>query len=82
MKVFHKGSKAFDYFLNKNFRYSFNNALRIMAEMHPDDLDRYNFDAKNCDWSLLLEGCLLGIRRYYFRESYETTKWHTTMYKL
>lgn len=82
MQLFHKGSKVFDYFLNKNFRYSFKNGLRIMGEMHPDDVDRYQYDAKNCDWSKLVERCLLGIRRYYFHESYNTTLWHKTMYKM
>lgn len=53
-----------------------------MGEMHPDDVDRYQFDAKNCDWSLLMERCLLGIRRYYFHESFNTTLWHKIMYKL
>lgn len=82
MQLFHKGSKVFNYFLKKNLRYSFKNAMKIMDEMHPDDIDRYQFDAKNCDWSKLIGGCLLGIRRYYFHESYETTMWHKMMYKL
>lgn len=56
--------------------------MKIIGEMHPDDVDRYQFDAKTCDWSKLMDVCLLGIRRYYFRESYETTMWHKTMYKL
>ncbi|KAJ6649354.1 putative fatty acyl-CoA reductase [Pseudolycoriella hygida] len=82
MQLFHKGSKVFNYFINKNFQYSFKNALRIMGEMHPDDVDRYQFDAKNCDFTKLMEGCLLGIRRYYFHESYNTTMWHRAMYQL
>lgn len=82
MQLFHKGSKVFTHFLNKKLRYSVKNAMKIMEAMHPDDVERYTFDAKNCDWSKLIERCLLGLRRYYFHESYETTMWHRIMYKL
>ncbi|XP_037042882.1 putative fatty acyl-CoA reductase CG8303 [Bradysia coprophila] len=82
MQLFHKGSTVFNYFLHKSLQYSVKNALRIMGELHPDDLDRYQYDAKNCDWSKLIENCFLGIRRYYFHESYETTMWHRVMFKI
>lgn len=82
MRVFDKGTKAFDYFVNKNFRYSVTNSLSIQSMLHPIDAKRYLFDASECDWSLLVQRCFLGIRRYYFRESFYTTAWHTMMYKL
>lgn len=82
MQLFRKGSTVFNYFMHKKLLYSAKNALRIMGTLHPDDLDRYQYDTENCDWDKLVEYCLLGIRRYYFRESYETTMWHRVMYKL
>lgn len=82
MRVFNNGTKAFDFFLSKNFQYSSKNALRIMSQLHPVDVDRYQFDAKKCDWGLLMERCFLGLRRYYFKESYETTRYHRIIYKM
>ncbi|XP_017466458.1 PREDICTED: putative fatty acyl-CoA reductase CG8303 [Rhagoletis zephyria] len=76
MRVFHKGTKAFDYFLDKDFRYSLKNALRIMSLMHESDKKRYNFDSSQCDWSEFIDRCLIGVRRFYFKEAAETTEWH------
>lgn len=80
MRIFNKGTKAFHFFLNKNFLYSTKNAMRIMPLMHPEDLDRYKFDAGDLDWSELLERNFLGVRRYYFRESARTTIKHCIVY--
>lgn len=82
MRVFDKGTKAFDYFLNKEFRYSLKNSERVNAALQPQDAKRYVFDARQCDWSILMQRCFLGLRRYYYRESYNTTKWHHGMYKM
>lgn len=82
MRVFHKGTKAFDYFLDKDFRYDLKNALRIMSVMHPEDRKRYNFDASQCDWVEFLDRVLIGIRRFYFKESAETTQWHRNYWKV
>lgn len=82
MRVFDKGTKAFDYFLNKEFRYSLKNSQRVMAALSEKDAQRYRFDASDCDWTLLIQRCFLGLRRYYYRESYNTTMWHTAMFKL
>lgn len=82
MQLFHKGSTVFNYFLHKNLQYSVTNSLRIMNELHPDDIGRYQYDPKDCDWAILMERCILGIRRYYFRESYETTMWHRVMFRM
>lgn len=82
MRVFNNGTKAFDFFLNKNFQYSSKNALKIMSELHTVDASRYQFDAKKCDWSILMERCFLGLRRYYFKEAYETTIRHRIIYKM
>lgn len=82
MRVFHNGTKAFDYFLNKEFRYSVENSLRLMSMLHPSDAKRYNFDTIDCDWSLLIQRCFIGLRRYYYRESYNTTLWHHSMFKM
>lgn len=82
MRVFHKGTKAFDYFLGKDFRYSLKNALRIMTLMHESDKKRYNFDASTCDWSEFIDRCLIGLRRFYFKESAETTDWHRMYWKV
>lgn len=76
MRVFNNGTKAFDYFLNKNFKYSTKNAMRIMSEMHAKDAKRYCFDASDCDWSEMMERNFLGCRRYYFKESFKTTQIH------
>ncbi|KAH8284634.1 hypothetical protein KR018_008616 [Drosophila ironensis] len=82
MRVFQKGTKAFDYFLDKDFRYSLKNALRISALMHDSDRKRYNFDASQCDWSEFIDRCLIGIRRFYFKESAVTTDWHRNYWKV
>lgn len=83
MRIFNNGTKAFDFFLSKNFQYSSKNALRIMSQLHPADVNRYQFDAKKCDWGILMERCFLGLRRYYFKEDYsETTNLHRFIYKM
>lgn len=82
MRVFHRGTKAFDYFLDKDFRYDLKNALRIMTVMHETDRKRYNFDASQCDWSEFLDRVLVGIRRFYFKESATTTSWHRNYWKV
>ncbi|KAH8275336.1 hypothetical protein KR026_005314 [Drosophila bipectinata] len=82
MRVFQKGTKAFDYFLDKDFRYSLKNALRISSIIHDSDRKRYNFDASQCDWSEFIDRCLIGIRRFYFKESAVTTEWHRNYWKV
>lgn len=82
MRVFHNGTKAFDYFLNKEFRYSLKNSMRLMSLLGSEDLKRYRCDASDCDWSTLIQRCFLGLRRYYYRESYNTTLWHHSMFKM
>uniref|UniRef100_A0A1I8MDW3 Fatty acyl-CoA reductase n=2 Tax=Musca domestica TaxID=7370 RepID=A0A1I8MDW3_MUSDO len=82
MRVFHRGGKAFDYFLDKNFRYDLKNALRIMSVVHEKDRKRYNFDSSRCDWTEFLARVIIGIRRFYFRESAETTTWHRIYWKV
>ncbi|KAH8291362.1 hypothetical protein KR054_010974 [Drosophila jambulina] len=82
MRVFQKGTKAFDYFLDKDFRYSLKNALRISALIPESDRRRYNFDASQCDWSEFIDRCLIGIRRFYFKESAVTTEWHRNYWKV
>ncbi|XP_037822427.1 putative fatty acyl-CoA reductase CG8303 [Lucilia sericata] len=81
MRVFHKGTKAFDYFLDKDFRYDLKNALRIMNLVHESDRKRYNFDSSQCDWVEFLDRVLIGIRRFYFKESAVTTSWHRNYWK-
>ena len=76
MHVFHKGAKAFDFFLSKDFRYDLKNALRIMNEMTETDRKRYNFDASRCNWVELLDRMMLGIRRFYFKEKPVVKPWH------
>ncbi|KAH8298474.1 hypothetical protein KR044_005155 [Drosophila immigrans] len=82
MRVFQNGTKAFDYFLDKDFRYSLKNALRISSFIHESDRKRYNFDASQCDWSEFIDRCLIGIRRFYFKESAVTTQWHRNYWKV
>ncbi|KAH8421055.1 hypothetical protein KR222_006573 [Zaprionus bogoriensis] len=82
MRVFQNGTKAFDYFLDKDFRYSMKNALRVSALIHEKDRKRYNFDASQCDWSEFIDRCLIGIRRFYFKESAVTTQWHRNYWKV
>lgn len=81
MRMFNKGTKAFHFFLNKNFLYSTKNAMRIMSLMNPKDIDRYKFDATDLDWGELAERNFLGVRRYYFRERpNKTTVIHCIVY--
>ncbi|CAD7088168.1 unnamed protein product [Hermetia illucens] len=82
MRVFHNGTKAFDYFLDKDFRYSLTNALRIISFLNESDRARYTFDASNCDWSKFMSSCLVGVRRFYFKESAKTTQWHRIHWKI
>uniref|UniRef100_A0A1A9X2G8 Fatty acyl-CoA reductase n=1 Tax=Glossina brevipalpis TaxID=37001 RepID=A0A1A9X2G8_9MUSC len=81
MHVFHKGSKAFDYFLSNNFRYDLKNALRINSVIPEKERSRYNFDASQCNWSEFLDRVIIGIRRFYFKESLVTTSWHRNYWK-
>lgn len=81
MRVFNNGTKAFDYFLNNNFQYSTKNALRIMSVMHGKDAKRYCFDASDLNWGEMIERNFLGVRRYYFKESFETTRKHRLIYQ-
>lgn len=82
MRVFDKGTKAFEYFLNKEFRYSLKNSLRVMNLLPEADARRYGFDASECDWAEFMRRIFLGLRRYYFHESYDTSNYHRVMYKL
>lgn len=82
MRVFDRGTKAFEYFMDKDFRYDLKNALRIMSVMHDSDRKRYNFDSSRCDWSEFIARVLIGIRRFYFKESAETTDWHHLYWKV
>lgn len=56
--------------------------MRIEPLMHPEDLERYKFNASELDWSELLERNFLGVRRYYFRESGNTSIKHCIVYAL
>lgn len=80
MRIFNNGTKAFDFFLNKNFQYSTKNGLRILSSIQSSDLKRYNYDAADCDWKEFFKRNFLGCRRYYFRESHETTDAHRLVY--
>lgn len=82
MRMFNKGTKAFHFFLNKNFLYSTKNAMRIASYMHPEDVDNFKFKANDLNWSELLERNFLGVRRYYFREKGETSLKHIIVYAL
>lgn len=81
MRVFDKGTKAFEYFLNKEFRYSLKNSLRVMNTLPTGD-ERYRYDASECDWAELIRRIFLGMRRFYFHESYDTSTWHRVMFKM
>lgn len=81
MRVFNNGTKAFDFFLNKNFQYSTKNAMHIMHTLHEKDIKRYCFDASDLNWGELIERNFLGVRRYYFKESYKTTRRHRIIYR-
>ncbi|GAB0093592.1 Fatty acyl-CoA reductase [Sergentomyia squamirostris] len=82
MRVFDRGTKAFDFFMNQDFRYSMKNSLRIMTVMDKKDAERYCFDPARCDWSELISRCFKGLRRYYFRESADTTMKHRIIRKI
>ncbi|XP_059611063.1 putative fatty acyl-CoA reductase CG8303 [Phlebotomus argentipes] len=82
MRVFDRGTKAFDYFMNQDFRYSVQNSLRIMRTMSDEDAQRYCFDAARCDWSELIARCFKGLRLYYFKESANTTLKHRVIRKV
>lgn len=82
MRVFNKGAKAFDYFLDKDFRYSMEKALGILSVLTKKDKERYNFDASLCDWSKFIDRCLIGVRRFFFRESAVTTSYHRNIWIL
>lgn len=82
MRMFNKGTKAFYFFLNKNFLYSTQNAMRIASYMHPQDIVNYKFEASDLNWGELIERNFLGVRRYYFREKGETSLKHVIVYAL
>lgn len=82
MRVFDRGHKAFEWFLNKNFEYELKNSLRLMSMLKDSDTERYCFDAKACNWNLLIERCFKGLRYYYYHESKETTFKHRVLWNL
>lgn len=82
MRVFDKGTKAFEFFMNKDFRYSLNNSQRLMHLLNASDLKRYSYDASECEWSEFIRRILLGLRYFYFHESRVTSTWHRVMFKL
>uniref|UniRef100_A0A1B0CS60 Fatty acyl-CoA reductase n=1 Tax=Lutzomyia longipalpis TaxID=7200 RepID=A0A1B0CS60_LUTLO len=82
MKVFDRGTKAFDYFMNQDFQYSVKNSLRIMSMMTKSDAERYCFDAVQCNWNELILRCFRGIRMFYFKESADTTMRHKIIRKV
>lgn len=81
MLVFHRGAKAFDYFLDRDFRYDLSNALRIIKLLPPADQQLYNFDASHCNWAEFLDRMVIGVRRFYFKEAAVTTTWHRYCWK-
>lgn len=78
MRIFVNGIKAFDYFTNKSFHYSTKNALRILNTLGDEDKARYNYncDLDHLDWGEFMENQVIGIRRFFFRESKQTTMWN------
>lgn len=82
MRIFDKGTKAFEYFMNTEFRYSMTNALRVMGHLDASDAERYQFDASGVDWAEFIRRSFLGLRRFYFREAYVTSTWHRAMFKM
>lgn len=56
--------------------------MRIAPLMHPKDVERYKFDATELNWNELFERNFLGARRYFFRESGETSLIHVIVYAL
>lgn len=106
MQIFDKGTKVFEFFTVKNFRYCLENSLVssmvisrlglhwfplsslpiliqfVMEMLRPEDRQLYCFDAKKCDWSELIARCFKGLRRYYFKESAETTTKHKIIWKM
>lgn len=82
MRVFDKGTKAFEFFLNKNFRYDLKNSTRIVQSLNEKDAERYDFCAKSCDWTTLIERSFKGLRHYYFREAKETTSRHHVVWNM
>lgn len=82
MRIFDNGIKAFDYFTNKNFHYSMKNSLRISDTLNEADKQNYNYNVKYCDWGPYMESQVIGIRRFFYRESKDTTYWHKIMYHM
>lgn len=82
MTVFHKGTKAFEFFTVKNFRYSLDNSMYLLQMLRPEDRAQYSYDVAKCDWKELISRCFKGLRQYYFRESPETTKRHKIMWHM
>lgn len=82
MIAFNKGSKAFDFFLTKNFNYSQKNAHRILSMCNDKDKELYNYDSSSCDWRLLIERNLQGIRYYYYKESKHSTAKHRLLWRV
>lgn len=82
MQIFDKGTKVFEFFTIKNFRYCLENSLFVYDMLRPEDRKRYCFDAQKCDWTELIARCFRGLRQYYFRESAKTTSKHRIMWKM
>lgn len=82
VQVFDKGTKAFEFFLSQNFRYSLKNSLHILSLMDPKDAEMYCYDARSYDWQEFIDNCLIGLRYYFFKESKESTLWHKVIWNM
>lgn len=52
--------------------------MRILDTLNEVDKAKYNYncDAKHLDWGEYMENEVIGIRRFFFRESVKTTSWN------
>lgn len=82
MRIYDNGIKAFDYFTNKNFHYNMKNSLRILNELEDEDQVKYNYNVKYCEWSEYMESQVIGVRKFFYRESKDTTAFHRAMWHM
>lgn len=82
IRLFESGTKAFEYFMCKNFQYKMENSLRILSCLSKTDAEKYNYNVEYCDWAEYFQHQIKGVRYFHYRESKETGRRHRIMWHL
>ncbi|XP_015602023.1 putative fatty acyl-CoA reductase CG5065 [Cephus cinctus] len=69
-----KGTKYTSYFTNSQWYFGRDNASALLNILPADELEEHPMDPKAIEWDSYFENCVIGMRRYFFKDSEMTTK--------